>query len=233
MHALALAAASGGLLAWTLVDAARQTHIMFWPIYLTHWTLLAQTIYLCLRAAPLAASAPLQTALATAADRTWAIALPGSILVALLFWGGVIPARALATGHAGVKAKDFGVHGATVGLMLFDARARVRSRQRLLAGGGLSDVAVGGGERATYMAMAAPWAPRHGAWFVAYVAVYVAWVGAFDLVRGRDADGNPWIYRAMDWVGHAVRTAIASVCMIGLVGPRVVAGVTACGWRGG
>lgn len=186
-----LLAAMTGITIWSIAEAA---HPAYWLIYLTHWGLVLEVLYLGFAVFttyksitwPRQPSDPACKALPWYVQTMWllhAVILPGSFFIFANFW--------LLVFEPPVLAISVCTHGVNFAVML-------------------ADVVVGN----------TPYLLLHGAYFWAFAVLYLGWSLVHYALRIGDGAGNDYIYEALDW-GDAESTGSLGVAVLLILAPLI------------
>jgi len=175
-----------GILLWSAYVENKEYNCgLKWFIFLTHWSLTLQVVYLWLslfttwRANAMKKDqAQKQAKMPWYAQLTWVlqdILLPLTFFVFILYFGLVLPAKG-----GKPQALSFFTHGVNFVIMLLDMYL---SRQ--------------------------PYYLLHGFYVAFLLATYTTFTYVYHKLEGTSCTGNPYIYKAVDWT-NAKSTSIAA-----------------------
>jgi hypothetical protein len=190
-----------GTLIWSFYDMAAKGDGGYWFIYLTHWTLVLENVYLGVAAYVTSKYAGPSSKTTTANDAAaaednrlpciiqvmWllnAIVLPASFFVFVLYWGLVFSGE--------LKVLSCLTHGLNFVVMALDS-------------------AVG----------SMPYLLLHGIWFMLYCLVFLLWSVLHYLLKIGDANGNGYIYSSLDWGSDAKGVSEIAMLIVLVAAPFV------------
>jgi len=161
-----------GVLIWSL---SLTQNICRWPIFLTHWTLLIVVAYLVCAAVMMFIADPSEKIAPTIVRVVWVLqtlALPGSIVVVVLFWGLLAPTL------ESIQVVDYFTHGYVAIAMLTDF---VLSKQ-------------------PYYSLHAVYYLLFGFSYIMFTLFLFVNAGCLsDANCDVDGNGNPYVYSVLDW----------------------------------
>jgi len=176
----------GVLIASLTLEETQFELIEYWPIYLTHWTLLVQVTYVVLAALatyqlrPERPDAALPINILKAVWVLQGICVPATLLVFIMYWCLVFPFSTK------VYAISFLTHGVNFAIQLLDL---VMNQQ--------------------------PYLLMHGLYFALYAALFLLWSVIHYATSIGNGDAEKYIYKALDWGSPGAAATVVAFILLG------------------